>query len=112
MKQGIRQAIQQKEETIQKLPTLESQGLLDPQIIELQIYKFKTEIAQLQKQLDQLPPEELKKIIKAVAIPQFWLDLSEIERRFYFREFIRQIQIIPPEKPTTSDWQIKLVFVF
>lgn len=112
MKQGIRQAIQQKEETIQKLPTLESQGILDPQIIELQIYKFKTEIAQLRKQLDQLPPEELKKIIKAVALPQFWLDLSEIERRFYFREFIRQIQITPPKKSATSDWQIKLVFVF
>jgi hypothetical protein len=74
MKQGIRHAIQEKEETIQKLPTLESQGILDSQIIELQIYKFKTEIAQLRQQLDQLPPEELKKIIKAVAIAKNSVD--------------------------------------
>jgi DNA invertase Pin-like site-specific DNA recombinase len=112
IKQEIYYKISQKEALIEKLPGLENEGILDREIIELQVYKLKAEIAQLQKKLDQLPPEELKKITKAVALKDFWLGLSEIERRFYFREFIRKIQIMPIENSQSSDWQIRLVFVF
>jgi hypothetical protein len=29
-------------------------------------------------------------IVKAVSLSQFWLDLSETERPFYFREYIKK----------------------
>jgi len=48
-------------------------------------------------------------IVKAVSLAQFWLDLSETERRFYFREFIRKIEIVRTE---SKDWQLNLVFIF
>ncbi|MCY7278155.1 MAG: recombinase family protein, partial [Phormidesmis sp. CAN_BIN44] len=71
-------------------------------------YTLRTEIAQLQDKLAQLPPANLRAIAQTVSIPQFWLDLSEPERRFYFREFIRQIDLIR----TKADWTLKLIFVF
>jgi hypothetical protein len=55
-----------------------------------------------------LPPVDLQAIAQAVSISQFWLDLSESERRFYFREFIRQIEITRQD----SSWEIKLIFIF
>ena len=75
---------------------------------DLRAYTVKTEIAQLQQQLAQLPPVNLKELSQAVTIPQFWEGLSEPERRFFFREFIRDIQVIRQ----TDDWIIKLVFTF
>jgi hypothetical protein len=50
----------------------------------------------------------LQAIAQAVSIPQFWCDLSESERRFYFREFIRQIEIMRQDKA----WDLQLVFIF
>jgi hypothetical protein len=47
-------------------------------------------------------------IAQLVSIPQFWLDLSEPERRFYFREFIRQIQI----HRDGGEWRIAIDFIF
>ncbi len=108
-KNNLTQEIQQKEDNIERLIVLTKQGILDQETADLRSYKLKTEISQLRTKLDQLPPGDLKVIIKEVSLPQFWLDLSETERRFYFREFIRQIEIV---RTDSNDWQLKLVFVF
>jgi hypothetical protein len=57
----------------------------------------------------QLPPGNLQAIAQAVSLPQFWLDLSEAERRFYFREFIKQIEIMRQE---SKSWSVQLKFIF
>lgn len=109
IKLKICQDIEQKNNILQQLPILTEQGILDEETASLRSYKIRTEIAQLQEKLDQLPPDDLKAIVKAVSLRQFWLDLSETERRFYFREFIRKIEIIRGEG---KEWKLKLVFIF
>jgi hypothetical protein len=101
--------IQQKQEIIEQLPLLKEQGILDQETLDLRSYTLKTEISKLRTQLDQLPPGDLKMIVKPVSLSQFWLDLSETERRFYFREFIKKIEIVRTE---SKNWQLNLVFVF
>jgi hypothetical protein len=108
IKQGIGGAIAVKQAILEQLPTLIASGVLDQETADLRSYKLRTEIAELQAKLAQLPPVNLRAIAQTVSISQFWLDLSESERRFYFREFIRQIEIIRDDK----DWQLKLVFFF
>jgi len=105
---ALKMAIAEKQGILQQLPILESQGILDAQTHQLRRYGLKTEIAQLQQQLDQLPPDELQRIIPAVSLPQFWRDLSETERRFYFREFIQQIHV----NRQPQSWALTLTFVF
>ena len=58
---------------------------------------------------NQLPPANLQAIAQTITIEQFWLDLSEAERRFYLREFLEQIQISPKLQP---GWKIQLKFIF
>jgi len=101
--------IGQKNDILSQLPSLEAAGILDQETANLRAYKLKNEIAQIQGLLDQLPPDNLTIIARAVAFPQFWRDLSEIERRFYFREFIRRIEI---ERETANNWHLRLIFVF
>lgn len=101
--------IVKKREIINQLPELKKEGILDQQTADLRRYKLETEIAQLQLKIDQLPPGNLNIITQAVTIPQFWLDLSEAERRFYFREFIRKIKIV---RPQPQKWEVELVFIF
>lgn len=108
VQQSIIAAIEAKQTVLTQLPALESSGILDRETAQLRTYKVRTEIAALQSQLAQLPPLNLVTIAQAVSIPQFWLDLSEPERRFYFREFIRQIELIRHEKT----WTLKLIFIF
>ncbi|MEB3292761.1 MAG: recombinase family protein [Synechococcales bacterium] len=108
VKQGISQAIAGKQQVISQLPELVNQGILDDASAQLRAYNLRTEIAELQNKLAQLPPVNLKAIAQTVSIPQFWLDLSESERRFYFREFLRQIELVRQE----SGWTIRLVFIF
>ena len=103
-----KQKIEDKEDILQQLPDLLQQGILDRETLNLRTYKLRSEIAQLEIQMAQLPPGNLKAIAQTVSIPQFWLDLSEAERRFYFREFIRQIAIVRRE----SVWGIELKFIF
>jgi hypothetical protein len=50
----------------------------------------------------------LRSVAQAVSIPQFWLDLSEVERRFYLREFIRKIDIMRQDK----NWHLQVIFIF
>jgi DNA invertase Pin-like site-specific DNA recombinase/uncharacterized protein YfkK (UPF0435 family) len=108
IKQGMTAEIAVKQGIVTQLPSLVNQGILDSETADLRAYKLRTEIAALQAKLSQLPPVNLQAIAQAVSIPQFWLDLSEAERRFYFREFIRQIQLMRQGK----DWQIQLKFIF
>jgi DNA invertase Pin-like site-specific DNA recombinase len=109
IKNSLTTEIANKQAIINQLPDLEKQEILDRETAQLRRYKLQTEISQLQTKLDQLPPGNLKVIAQAVSLPQFWLDLSEAERRFYFREFIRQIEII---RIAPKSWQLKLVFIF
>lgn len=108
IKQGISGAIAAKQTTIDQLPALVSSTVLDQETADLRTYMLRTEISELQDQLAQLPPVNLKATAQTVSIPQFWLDLSESERRFYFREFIRRIELIRHD----NEWQLKLVFFF
>jgi Recombinase/Recombinase zinc beta ribbon domain len=107
-KQGIKATIAQKETAIAQLPDLVLSGTLDQPTADLRTYTLRAEIAQLQNQLAQLPPVDLKATVQTVSIPQFWLDLSEPERRFYLREFIRQILL----SRTETGWSLTLMFLF
>ncbi len=108
IKRELGEAIAAKQAILEQLPSLVSSGVLDQETADLRAYKLRTEIAELQGNLSQLPPVSLQAIAQAVSIPQFWLDLSESERRFYFREFIRQLELIRQEQ----GWQLKLAFIF
>ncbi len=108
VKGAMADEIQQKEDALEQLPKLVASGVLDQETADLRRYKLGVEIAAIQNRIAQLPPVNLKEIAQAVSIPQFWLDLSESERRFYFREFIRQIKISRQE----NDWRLTLVFIF
>ncbi len=88
-KNSLGQAIARQQEILAQLPALIETGILDAETAKLRAYKLRTEISALEAKLATLPPVNLRSVAQAVSIPQFWLDLSETERRFYFREFIR-----------------------
>ncbi|MDJ0519495.1 MAG: recombinase family protein [Trichodesmium sp. MO_231.B1] len=108
IKSKIKQNISEKQEILSQLPNLITNGIFDQETAELRTYKLKTEISQLERQLNQLPPVNLLETAKAVSIPQFWWDLSESERRFYLREFISQIEIIRQD----TNWHLQVIFIF
>lgn len=108
VKQSITQTIDQTRHIIEQLPPLVDQGILDNATADLRAYALRSEIARLEAQLAELPPVNLRAIAQVASLPQFWLDLSESERRFYFREFIRQIQLVRNE----TGWAIALDFIF
>lgn len=100
--------IASKQEILALLPNLLDNGILDIETATLRTYNLRTEISTLQGKLATLPPVNLRSVAQLVSIPQFWLDLSESERRFYFREFIRQIEIIRQNK----SWNLQIIFIF
>ena len=108
IKAGTEQAIASKQEILEQLPALIESGILDTETAEFRAYKIRTEIAQLQSKLAQLPPVNLREIAQTVSLPQFWLDLSESERRFYFREFIDRIEIVGGN----TNWKLQIIFIF
>lgn len=108
LKQGFITQIESKQAVLEKLPALIGDGILDAETAALRTFHLKTEIAQLQAQMAQLPPVNLRAIAQVASLPQFWQDLSEAERRFYFREFIRRIELHHQEK----ELQVRLVFIF
>jgi DNA invertase Pin-like site-specific DNA recombinase len=108
IKGGIVWAIAAKQEILEQLPALIDSGILDTETADLRAYKIRTEIAELQSKLAQLPPVNLRETAQTVSFPQFWLDLSESERRFYFREFISQIQIIREDAAV----KLQIIFIF
>ena len=109
-KQGINAQIQAKQQVIDQLPALGDSGVLDQDTIELRTYNLRTEIASLQASLAQLPPVNLQETVQTVSLRQFWLDLSESERRFYFREFIHHIEIVRSPSDV-SQWNTKLILL-
>ena len=112
LKTKLAEKIKSKENIIEQLPNLIKQGILDQETADIRKYKLRTEIAQIKTQIAQLPPVNLKAIASAVSLPQFWFDLSETERRFYFREFLRKISLIRCSNNDSNHWQIQLVFIF
>lgn len=108
IKAGIERAIASKQEILEQLPALIESGILDTETAEFRAYKIRTEIAQLQSKLAQLPPVNLRETAQTVSLPQFWLDLSESERRFYFREFIDRIEIVGQN----TNWKLQIIFIF
>ncbi|KAF3883966.1 MULTISPECIES: recombinase family protein [Nostocales] len=108
VKNNLDEAILRQQEILQQLPNLVEAGVLDAETSRLRAYKLRVEISELQAKLATLPPVNLRSVAQAVSIPQFWLDLSEAERRFYFREFIRQIEIVREDR----DWQLRVIFIF
>lgn len=107
-KAQLEQQMQEKQAVLAQLPDLLQVGVLDAETTALRTYHLRTEIATLQNRLDQLPPVDLMAIVQVVSIPQFWQDLSEAERRFYFREFIRQICLTRQDKA----WDVEINFLF
>jgi DNA invertase Pin-like site-specific DNA recombinase len=108
VKQSLNLQIAQNEGILAQLPALTAAGVLDTETADLRAYKLRAEISQLRSRLAALPPVNLQAIAQAVSIPQFWNDLSESERRFYFREFIRHIEIMRQDQK----WWLKLIFIF
>jgi len=108
LQQSLTAQIAAKQAILQQLPTLIDSGVLDRETADLRAYKLRTETATLQTQISQLPPANLQTIAQVVSIEQFWRDLSEPERRFYFREFLREIQI----ERDGQTWQVHLKFIF
>lgn len=108
VKQSFTAEITDKQHILEQLAALTTSGVLDAETAQLRAYKLRTEISQLRSRLGALPPVNLKAIAQAVSIPQFWSDLSESERRFYFREFIREIKITRHDQT----WQLQLIFIF
>jgi DNA invertase Pin-like site-specific DNA recombinase/predicted metal-binding protein len=108
VKNSLGDAIARQQEILAQLPALIETGILDTETAKLRAYKIRTEISTLQAKLATLPPVNLRSVAQAVSIPQFWLDLSEAERRFYLREFIRQIEMIRQDK----EWDLRVVFIF
>lgn len=120
-KQALEQAIAQKRAILEQIPHFLAEGIFDEETAILRGYALQTDIAKLQTQLAQLSPVNLQEIVQAVAIPQFWRDLSEPERRFFFREFIQQIEIhrfegsIPIPScwnDSPQSWELRLIFMF
>ncbi len=108
IKERLCAEIEAKQQIIAQLPALRENGILDRETEQLRTYKLRTEIAELQSQVSQLPPGNLREIAQAVSLAQFWLDLSEAERRFYFREFISKVEIIGGN----GESKVRVIFIF
>lgn len=112
LKRKLESQIQAKQTIVEQLPNLIQQGILDEETAQIRNYKLRTEIAEIKAKIAQLPPVNLQQTASTVSLPEFWLDLSETERRFYFREFIRQILIIPLQNEKKNTWEIKLIWIW
>ncbi|MGY6529970.1 MAG: recombinase family protein [Cyanobacterium sp.] len=107
----IKSVIKEKKNIISSLNSLVAENILDEQTAKIRGLKIENEISELNSQINSLPPNDLKEMIDNLSLKQFWYDLSEQEKRFYLREFIKQIYIIP--NPINSkEYQIKLDFIF
>lgn len=108
IKAKLKEEIKEQEAVITQISELIKTGILDVETANLRRYKIQTALTKLQSQLAQFPPVNLQETAQAVSFPQFWLDLSESERRFYFREFIREIKIVRQDE----QWHVNIWFIF
>jgi len=102
----LTERIQAQTRLIPKINELQVANVLDHETAALRLNNIYREVAKLEDQLSQLPPPNLQAIAANLAIPQFWLDLSETERRFYLREFLRGIKLEP------HSGAVELEFIF
>ncbi|MGD1922382.1 MAG: recombinase family protein [Pleurocapsa sp.] len=106
---NLRQKLSAKKHVLEQLPFLLEQEILDKETFDLRNYTVKTEISRIESKIAQLPPKNLKAIASTVSLTQFWLDLSEAERRFNFREVIKKLSI---SRDDSQNWILSLVFIF
>ena len=111
IKDKLKKEINNKSDIIKQLEDLVTNKVLDRQTASIRNYQLQTEIAQLKTQLAQLPPNNLETIAKTLSLEQFWYDLSEEEKRFYLREFVRLIKI-NLSSLTNKKWKIELDLYF
>jgi DNA invertase Pin-like site-specific DNA recombinase len=111
IKQQLETKIKDNQEILNKLKTLVIENILDEETASIRNYKINIEIAQLKQKIAQLPPDSLQNIASTISNPQFWHDLSQTECRFYLREFIKAIKIIPINT-NFKKWEIALDFIF
>jgi hypothetical protein len=105
---GLQAEIEQRQRIIEQLPQLEADGILDAATVALRSYNLRVEMAELEQQCQQLPPVNLRETLATLSLPQFWYDLSEVERRFYLREFVRAIVV----HREADRWWLTLSFAF
>jgi DNA invertase Pin-like site-specific DNA recombinase len=108
VKAQLQSQVTQKQTTLEQIPVLLTDGILDQATADLRSYTLRSELAALEQQLSQLPPANLPQLAQNLATPEFWQDLSEAERRVYLREFIRQVQLVRDG----ADWTVQIQFVF
>lgn len=96
---------------IEEVHDLLHKGILDQESANLRITNLNREISLLRAQMAQLPPTDLPTIFRNITLPQFWLDLSESERRFYLREFLTSITL-PCEQGELGLSNLRLDFRF
>lgn len=109
--QQINSLINKKQTIIDSLPSLIAESILDLETAQIRKLKLETEISQLKDQINSLPPNNLKEMTDNLSLQQFWYDLSEPEKRFYLREFITQIYVIPYLE-NRKNYDIELDFIF
>lgn len=80
---------------LEQLPAALAAGIVDPLLYGLRRRQLEQENAQLQAQLQQLPPPQFGEVLQNLSIPAFWQDLTETERRAYLREVLRRIDAGP-----------------
>lgn len=105
---GLQAEIDRCQQIIDQLPQLAADGILDAETVALRSYNLRVEIADLEQQRQQLPPVNLRETLATLSLPQFWYDLSEVERRFYLREFVRAIVVHRED----DRWWLTLSFAF
>ncbi|BAQ59736.1 hypothetical protein GM3708_141 [Geminocystis sp. NIES-3708] len=110
-KHKIEKTILEKEAILSKIQQLRIEDILDEETTYLRSYTLNLEIATLKQQMTQLPPDNLNIIASTLSNPQFWYDLSPSECRFYLREFIKKIDVMPIDN-NINNYDITLNFVF
>ncbi|RZM83056.1 recombinase family protein [Leptolyngbya iicbica LK] len=108
IKAGISAQITAKTDLLTQVDQLQAQGVLDSTSADLRRYTLRGELADLEQQRSQLPPENLAEIAQTLGSAEFWQGLSESERRVYLREFIQTIWLERDE----AAWQVRIQFVF
>ncbi|TAF53940.1 MAG: hypothetical protein EAZ61_06290, partial [Oscillatoriales cyanobacterium] len=108
LRTGLQAEVDRRQRILEQLPRLETEGILDAETVALRSYNLRVEMADLEQQNQQLPPVNLRETLATLSLPQFWYDLSEVERRFYLREFVRGIVIHRKD----DRWWLTLSFAF
>lgn len=111
IKRQLEEQIEEKEKNLLTISQLIKNDILDEETGSIRNYKIHQEIGKIKQKIAQLPPDNLTKISTALSNPQFWNDLSSAECRFYLREFVKIIKIIPINE-NNKNWQITLDFIF